>query len=142
MSEMAMPRTRHLEPEPQKRGATRRCVEALVDVLIDECRPALPADDRNLVKQYVSATLTGMPDYFQLGFRILALVFDFAALPVHGHRFTRLAPTERCRHVAAWRGSRIGFRRAMIAFYTTFACYGLYSLPGAQNAASPERIAA
>lgn len=142
MSEMTKLKARHIAPKPQERGATRRCVEALVDVLIDECRPALPPGDRNVVKQYVSATLTGMPDYFQLGFRVLALVFDFAALPVHGHRFTRLAPAGRCRHVAAWRGSRIGFRRAMIAFYTTFACYGLYSLPGAQNDASPERIAA
>lgn len=122
--------------------AVARCVTAIVDVLIDESRPDLPAPERGLVADYVRATLASMPDYFRIGFRALALAFDVAALPAHGQRFSRLGAAERQAHLAAWRRSRIGFRRSMIAFYTTFACYGLYSLPAAANSAQAARIAA
>jgi len=122
--------------------AVGRCVGALVDVLIDETRPALETCERDIVKDYVRATLAAMPDYFRLGFRVLALAFELAPLPVYGHRFTRLAAAEQRRHVDAWRRSRIGPRRSMIAFYATFACYGLYSLPSAQGCAPATMIAA
>lgn len=117
-------------------------VAALVEVLVDEARPGLTASERGVVADYVRSTLAGMPDYFRIGFRMLAMMFEMAALPVHGHRFSCLAPAERQAHVEAWRRSRIGFRRSMIAFYTTFACYGLYSLPRAQDRAPVARIAA
>lgn len=142
MSEAVMPPRRSSRPSRGSPDALHRCMEALVDVLIDECRSTLAPADRNVVKDYVGATLSAMPDYVLFGFRILALVFEVTALPAHGHRFTRLAATQRRRHVTAWRGSRIGFRRAMIAFYTTFTCYGLYSLPDALHPASSVRIAA
>ena len=122
--------------------ALARCVGAIVDVLIDESRPDLPPCDRRTVADYVRATLAAMPDHFRLGFRLLALAFDITALPAHGHRFSRLAPAERRAHLEAWRGSPLGFRRSMIAFYTTFACYGLYSLPRAQDRAPVAKIAA
>ncbi|WP_454796947.1 hypothetical protein [Novosphingobium lindaniclasticum] len=123
-------------------GMIRSCIAALVDVLVEEVRPGLSPSDRATVRDYVLATSAAMPDHFRLGFRGLALLFELSSLPVHGHRFSRLAPGERTAHVRAWRGSRIGFRRSMIAFYSTFSCYGLYSLPLREEQARAKRIAA
>lgn len=109
------------------RKAAERAMDALVDTLAAEIYPAATAADRAVVRDYVRDTVELMPDYLRLGFRGLAILFDWSSLPRSGARFHNLDHSDRSRRVAAWRESRVGFRRSMIAFYTTFTTFGLYS---------------
>lgn len=108
-------------------GNPHRCLATLVDGLIDEVRPETGEDQRAMVRAYVLATVGAMPDYLRLAFMGLALLFDGWSLPLHGQRFHRLGRAQRLRQIAAWRGSRLGFRRSFVAFFTTFVAFGLYS---------------
>ncbi|MBO9518180.1 MAG: hypothetical protein J7493_08950 [Porphyrobacter sp.] len=109
------------------RKAAGKTMDALVDTLAADMCPAASAADRAVVCRYVRDTVEVMPDYLRLGFRWLAVLFDWWSVPLRGARFHRLSLTHRRSQVAAWRASRLGFRRSMIAFYTTFTAFGLYS---------------
>lgn len=113
-----------------------------MDVLVDELQPEVGPDERAIVRDYVAATLEAMPDYFRLGFRVLALVFDLWSIPRHGRRFSSLGPAERYRQLVAWRNGRLSFQRSMVAFYGTFTTFGLYSIVYRADCPKNGRIAA
>lgn len=118
-------------------------IAALVDTLVDEIHPAAPADRRVQVRDYVAATVAGMPDHLGLALRLVALFCEFASLPRHRGRFSRLPRASQRRQVAAWRLSRLGPLRGIVAFCATFSLYGLHSLEGeTKPGAQKKRIAA
>lgn len=106
---------------------TDRTIIAMVDSLIEEVRPETDSDQRAMICAYILATVSAMPDYFRLAFQCLALLFDWWSVPRQGRRFHSLDATRRLRQIAAWRCSRLGFRRSFIAFFATFTTFGLYS---------------
>lgn len=108
-------------------GSLHRCLAALVDGLIDEVRPETDGDQRAMIRAYILSTVGAMPDYLRLAFMCLTLLFDGWSLPLHGQRFYRLTRAQRLDQIEAWRGSRLGFRRSFVAFFTTFVAFGLYS---------------
>ena len=103
-----------------------RTVCSLIDVLVGEVNPEADPFQRRQVAHYVLATVAAMPDHFRLGFRILGMIFELAAIPLCGHRFSSLWPVDQRAYVERWRRSRVSVQRAMIAFYTAFATHGLY----------------
>lgn len=109
------------------RKAAERAMDALVDHLAVEMCPDVSAADRAVVCRYVGDTVEVMPDYLRLGFRWLTLLFDWWSLPLCGARFRGLDQTRRRAQIAAWRTSGVGYRRSVIAFYTTVTAFGLYS---------------
>ncbi|WP_395394188.1 hypothetical protein WBP07_02985 [Novosphingobium sp. BL-8A] len=119
-----------------------RIVGPLVDTLVDEQCATVREDARAQVRAYMLATLAAMPDFFRLGFHILAYLFEFTPI-LHGERrFSRLVLARRQAHVARWRGSSLGPMRSMIAFYASFSAYGLYSAAYPAAIAEGGRIAA
>ena len=108
-------------------GSVERTIAALVGTLIDEAGIPATAEQRAETVGYVLATIERMPDYFRLGFRTLAQGFSLAGIARHGRRFDRLDFAQRQAQVQAWRQSRIGVRRSMIAFYDAFTTFGAYS---------------
>lgn len=108
-------------------SSAHRCLEALVDSLIDEVRPETDRDQRAMICAYVLATVRAMPDHLGLAFQCLTLLFDGWSLPLRGQRFRRLSRARRLRQIAAWRCSHLGFRRSFVAFFATFVAFGLYS---------------
>lgn len=119
-----------------------RILAPLVDRLVDAQCAATPEDDRAHVRRYVLATLAAMPDFFRLGFRALAYVFEYAPLLRGKPRFSRQDRAGQAAHVARWRRSPLGPMRSMIAFYASFAAYGLYSVAYPAPVEEPGRIAA
>jgi hypothetical protein len=121
--------------------ASERCMAALLDTLVDHIRPGSDEGTRSAIRSYVVATVRAMPDYFRLAFRLLALIFDWWSLPTQGRRFHRLDADRRWRQVEAWRNSRFAFQRSMIAFYASFATFGLYSSVYSEDYADGEAFA-
>jgi hypothetical protein len=124
------------------RKAAGRAIDALVDTLATEMCPAASATYRAVVCRYVRETVNVMPDYLRLGFLWLALLFDCWSLPTHGARFHGLNQKRRSAQVTSWRTSRIGFCRSMIAFYTTFTAFGLYSQVADGDDVETDKVAA
>jgi hypothetical protein len=117
-------------------------MDALVDTLAMEVCPTASAADRTVVCRYVRDTVEVMPDYLRLGFCWLAVMFDWWSLPLRGARFHRLDQAQRQAQVGAWRTSRLGFRRSMIAFYATFTAFGLYSQVQDDDGIETDKVAA
>ncbi|KRA84432.1 hypothetical protein [Altererythrobacter sp. Root672] len=124
------------------RKAADRATDALVDTIAIEMCPAASVADRAVVCHYVRETVEVMPDYLRVGFRWLAVLFDWWSVPLRGTRFHRLDHPGRQAQVAAWRESRVGFRRSMIAFYTTFTAFGLYSQVQDDGDVETDKVAA
>ncbi|TCM21398.1 hypothetical protein EDF56_10162 [Novosphingobium sp. PhB165] len=119
-----------------------RIVAPLVDTLVDDQCAATREHERVMVQDYVLATVAAMPDFFRLGFHLLAYLFEYAPI-LHGEaRFSHLVPARRKAHVARWRGSAIAPLRSMIAFYASFSAYGLYSVAYPAGQDERGRIAA
>lgn len=108
-------------------GLIDKTIAALVDTIIEEAGIPASPEDRDFTERYVRQTIDQMPDYFRLGFRILALAFAFASVPAQGRRFHLLAKEDRQKQLRNWRRSSLAFRRSMIAFYESFALFGIYS---------------
>lgn len=119
-----------------------QAIAPLVDRLVDAQCAATPEPARAEVRAYVLATVAAMPDYFRLGFRLLAWLFEFSPLMRGKGRFSGLDRTLQAEHVARWQGSILPPLRAMIAFYASFAAYGLYSVTYPAPVEEPGRIAA
>ncbi|WP_395327282.1 hypothetical protein WBP06_10610 [Novosphingobium sp. BL-8H] len=122
-------------PAPASPTAFSRVIVPLVDRLVDDQCPAMHPAERAQVQDYVLATVAGMPDFFRLGFHMLAYLFEYTPVLRGERRFSRLATPRQNRHVLRWRRSAIGPLRSMIAFYASFSAYGLYSVayPGGEG---------
>jgi hypothetical protein len=103
-------------------------VAGIVDVLIDEIRPECCVNQRYVITNYLVDTIRAMPDYMQFGFRTLTSLFYLASFVRHGKYFADLSPQRRLAHVNAWRNARLSFKRSLLAFYTTFTTFGVYSV--------------
>ncbi len=119
-----------------------RVIGPLVDRLVDDQCPAMHPAERAQVQDYVLATVARMPDFFRLGFHMLAYLFEFAPILRGERRFSRLPPPRQSRHVQRWRRSAIGPLPSMIAFYASFSAYGLYSVAYPGHEGERGRIAA
>ena len=75
----------------------------------------------------IQETLNAMPDHLRLPMRILTWLFGISSRLAGGRPFHALPLERRIGQIARWEASRLGFRRSLIAFYRTFATYGVYS---------------
>lgn len=141
-SDMAPPRSGPPPSALPSPSPIARVIAPLVDRLMDDHYPALREAERAQVRAYVLATVAGMPDFFRLGFHMLAWLFEFAPVLRGERRFSRLTPLRQSLHVVRWRRSAIGPLRSMIAFYASFSAYGLYSVAYPGGLAETGRIAA
>jgi hypothetical protein len=77
------------------------------------------------VAEFVMAQHSRMPDYLRLPLMSLTLLCDSWPVwlgfgrPLHG-----LPMDQRCRVLAAWKRSRVGFRRKLIKFYESLVVFG------------------
>jgi hypothetical protein len=106
----------------------KRSISGIVDVLIDEVRPQTGVTDRDMIKDYVAQTVAGMPDFFRMGFRLLAIMFEYSSIFRYGRSFSALSEERQRLCVKAWREARLSVKRSMIGFYATFTAFGIYSV--------------
>jgi len=82
----------------------------------------------NLVVRFVVEECARAPDYLRPPLRLATFLFDLSALPLAGHRFHRLGPERRERHLAAWARVPLGACRDLVRFYETLVVFGWTSL--------------
>jgi hypothetical protein len=105
-----------------------RSVRALTDVAIHDRPGPIPSVDiADDVARFVLQVHARMPDHLRLALRLLTLLFDAWPYPTTGRPFHALDRAQRRARVRTWEQSRLGVRRSLIAFYKSFAIYGLYA---------------
>lgn len=115
-------------PAPSLLPSFERSVRALADAAIHDhpgsgARPAIA----DAVARFVLQVHAHMPDYLRLSLRILTLLFDAWPYPTSGRPFHALDRAQRQARIHAWESSRLEARRSLMAFYRSFAVYGLYA---------------
>jgi hypothetical protein len=105
-----------------------QCVRALSEAIVrQERRAAANPRDILSVAEYLMETYSKMPDYLRIPFRGLTLLFDASSYVRYGKPFHRLPPDCRRRQMDFWATLPIRFAPSLIAFYRTFAAFGLSS---------------
>ena len=105
-----------------------QAVWALTDATISDWNA--PAGNTHMVgdiAHFVLDVHARMPDYLRLAFRLMTLLFDAWPYPATGKPFHALDLAERRVRIRTWENSRLQARRGLMAFYKSFAIYGLYS---------------
>jgi len=115
--------------EPREEGRFGRVVFALADTFVHsgDAGDLMDLVDLVPVAHFLLQTHARIPDYLRLPLRVLTLAFDAWGVVTAGRPFHRLPLEARRRQVAAWKGSRLGFRRDLIKFFETLAVFGIYS---------------
>jgi hypothetical protein len=71
----------------------------------------------NAVVRFVAGQRARLPDFLRPVLGLLTVLFSVQCAVCHGRLFHRLDHQVRWRHVAAWRQSKLGFRRDFVRFY-------------------------
>jgi hypothetical protein len=115
--------------DPRAERRFDRVVLALADTFVHSSGSGGSGEpvDPVPVARFLLQTHARIPDYLRLPLRVLTLVFDAWGVITAGRPFHRLPLEARRRQVAAWKGSRLGFRRDLIKFFEALAVFGIYS---------------
>jgi hypothetical protein len=90
----------------------RRTVQALADTLLPSIADGDPQGG-DVVPDALADFLAHLDPSKRRALGIVLTVFDLAAIPLHGRRFSRLAPGARERYLQGWMTSRLAPRRAI-----------------------------
>jgi choline dehydrogenase-like flavoprotein len=81
----------------------------------------------NDLTQFILKQHSQMPDYLRAPMLAATLGFDWFGLLHDGSRFHVQRPETRSRQIAAWKNSKLSFKRDLIRYFESLAALALYS---------------
>lgn len=120
--------------KPISKGVVVSIFQATVSALCysiyeERCRELASEREfpQNAVVRFVLGQHAGMPDFLQVPFACVTLLFGLSSVVRHGRMFHQLPHTVRWRQVEGWRTARISVCRDLIRFYESFVVFHAYS---------------